>query len=91
LGKLGFDTAGEIEEYQWVKHMNFDIIIWQYFLNDIQPKGESTGTDIIDRNSQQAIFVKQISDRSYFFDFIYWRLSSKYGRTGHSKSLKTQT
>ena len=70
LGKLGFDTEGEIAEYENVKHLNFDILIWQYFLNDIQPQGNSTGTPIISKNSQQDKVVKFLSDRSFFFDFI---------------------
>src|SRR3989344_457571 len=35
LGKPGYDTEGEIQVYDSVKHLNFDIIVWQYFLNDI--------------------------------------------------------
>src|SRR3989344_8860561 len=41
LGSSGYDTEGEIEQYQRVKQLNFDIIIWQYLLNDIQPLEKS--------------------------------------------------
>ena len=81
LGTQGYDTGGEIESYQKVRHLNFDIIVWQYFLNDIQPYGKSTGTPIIARNSQQAKIVQFLSNKSFFFDFIYWRLSQRYQKT----------
>jgi hypothetical protein len=81
LGKLGYDTEGEIQVYESVKHLNFDIIIWEYFLNDIQPQDNSTGTPIIVRNSKQGQVAKFLSDRSFFFDFLYWRFSSKYDKT----------
>lgn len=81
LGKPGYDTEGEIAEYQKVKNLDFDIIIWEFFLNDIQPEGKSTGTPIIAKNSQTANFVQFFSDKSYFFDFIFWRLSTRYQKT----------
>lgn len=81
LGKPGYDTEGEILEYQKVKHLGFDIIIWEYFLNDIQALEKSTGTPIISRNSKQGQLATWLSDRSFLFDFFYWRLSSRYDRT----------
>src|SRR3989344_1983501 len=81
LGTPGYDTEGEIQKYQNVKHLNFGIIIWEYFLNDIQPLEKSTGTPIISKNSQQDKVVKFLSDRSFFFDFIYWRFSTRYKKT----------
>ncbi|OGD88967.1 hypothetical protein A2693_00950 [Candidatus Curtissbacteria bacterium RIFCSPHIGHO2_01_FULL_40_12] len=87
LGKPGYDTEGEIAEYQKVKNLDFDIIIWEYFLNDVQPQEKSTGTPIIARNSQTANFVQFFSDKSYFFDFIFWRLSTRYQKT--FEQLKT--
>ena len=81
LGSSGYDTEGEIEQYQRVKQLNFDIIIWQYLLNDIQPLEKSTGTPIISQNSQTSKLVKFLSNRSYFLDFIYWRFSTRYQKT----------
>lgn len=78
LGKPGYDTEGEIKVYEGVKHLNFDIIIWEYFLNDIQPEGNSTGTPIIVNGSKKDKIAEFLSDRSYFFDFLYWRINSRY-------------
>ena len=82
FAKLGYDTQGEIDDYyKNFKQLNPDIIIWQYFLNDIQPLGKSTGTLIISQNSQTSKLVKFLSNRSYFLDFIYWRFSTRYQKT----------
>lgn len=81
LGTPGYDTEGEIEKYQKVKHLNFDIIIWQYFLNDIQRLGKSTGTPIIAKSSKQGKIVQSISSQSFFFDYLYWRFSQRYNKT----------
>lgn len=81
LGRPGYDTEQEISEFEKVRHLNFDILIWQYFLNDIQPNIKSTGTRIIETNRNTSKIVSFLSDKSYFFDFIYWRLSNKYSKT----------
>lgn len=81
LGKLGYDTEGEIQVYKGVKNLNFDIIVWEYFLNDIQPIEHSTGTAIISKESEQAKLAKFVSAHSFFLDFLYWRISSRYQKT----------
>ncbi len=87
LGKSGEDTHAEIEYYHKVKNLNFDIIVWEYYLNDVQPEGASTGTPIISKNSQRAKILEFVSNNSYFLDFLYWRFSSRYQKT--IQSLKT--
>jgi hypothetical protein len=81
LGKLGYDTQGQIEDYEKFKHLNFDIIVWQYFLNDIQPQNQSTGTPIISANSNKAKILEFLSDKSFFFDYVFWRFSARYANT----------
>ncbi len=81
LGAPGYDTEGEIENYQKVKQLNFDIIVWEYFLNDIQRLNKSTGTPIIVKSSQQGEIVKFFSSKSFFFDWLFWRFSSRYNKT----------
>lgn len=80
LGKPGYDTTGEIQEFEKVRHLKFDILIWEYFINDIQPI-RSTGTPIIENNSKKGKIVTFLSNHSFFFDFLYWRFSSKYQET----------
>lgn len=81
LGKAGYDTQGEIDVYTSIKHLNFDLIIWEYFINDIQPKEKSTGTPIIVQNSHRAKIFEFISNQSFFLDFLYWRFSTVYDKT----------
>lgn len=80
FGRSGMDTEGEIEYYNKVKPFNFDIVVWQYYPNDIQPANASTGTPIINNVTAPPI-VKALSNISHFFDFLYWRFSSKYQTT----------
>ncbi len=82
LGKSGFDTPDEIEEYnKSFKQLNFDIIVWEYFLNDAEPKGKSNGTKVLLKERAKGKIITFLSDRSYFFDYIYWRLAAKYEKT----------
>lgn len=82
LGKSGFDTPDEIEEYNKnFKQLNFDIIVWEYFLNDAQPKGKSKGTKVLLKERAKGELTTFLSDNSYFFDYIYWRMAAKYEKT----------
>ncbi len=81
LGMSGLDTQAEMEEYNKIKQLNFDIVVWEYFLNDAQPKDKSTGTRVLARESAQGEIAKFLSERSYFFDYIYWRFSARYDKT----------
>lgn len=81
FGRPGYDTEGEIPVYNSIKYLDVDVLVWQYFLNDIQALENSPGTAILNKNSQKSRVIKFISDRSYFLDFVYWRLSLKYQKT----------
>lgn len=81
LAKSGYDTQSEIEEYQRVKQLKFDWIVWEYFLNDAQPKNVSTGTTILQKESVQGKVANFLSRHSFFFDYVYWRLSARYDKT----------
>ncbi|MBI2442321.1 MAG: SGNH/GDSL hydrolase family protein [Candidatus Levybacteria bacterium] len=77
LGKSGYDTWNEIDEFRKVKDMHFDIVVWQYFLNDAQPKA-STGTKVLIRQQKQSDLAREITSKSFFLDYLYWRLEAKY-------------
>jgi len=82
LGKPGYDIDGEIEVYNKEKYLNFDIVVWEYFINDIQPRN-STGSPIITKSSQRTKILEFISKKSFFLDYLYWRFSSVYDATIH--------
>ncbi|HSW97504.1 MAG TPA: SGNH/GDSL hydrolase family protein, partial [Candidatus Saccharimonadales bacterium] len=82
FGVPGLDTWNEIDEYH-KKDAQFhvDILLWSYFLNDVEPP-HSAGTAVL-ANAGNGIppLVEFLSDHSFFFDYLYWRLSSKYNTT----------
>lgn len=80
LGRPGLDTEGEIKFYKNFKQFNFDILVWEYYPNDIQPEVGSTGASVL-KSVTTSNLVKSLSDKSYFFDFLYWRFSNKYHAT----------
>ncbi len=81
LGVPGLDSHEEIEVYHELSHLNFDTIVWQYYLNDIQPEDKSEPAKIISQDAYPNEIVKKLTESSTFFDFIYWRFSSKYSAT----------
>lgn len=81
LGRPGYDTQQETEEFEKVRHLNFDILVWVYFINDIQPNIKSTGTRIIETNRDLPLTITFFTNKSYFLDFIYWRLTPKHRKT----------
>lgn len=80
LGKSGYDTEAEIEEYHKVKKLQFDWIVWEYFLNDAQPRDKSTGTGVLQKDSVQGKIAHFLSSQSFVFDFVYWKLSARYDK-----------
>lgn len=81
LGKPGFDTDQEVAEFEKVRHLDFDIIIWEYFLNDIQPVEKSTGTTIIETNRDLPTYVSFFTNKSFFLDYLYWKLTPIHQKT----------
>ena len=81
LGVPGLDSHEEIKLYQDLSYLNFDIVVWQYFLNDIQPQDKSEPAEIISQDAYANDFMRWLTENSTFFDFLYWRFSSKYAKT----------
>ena len=81
LGVSGLDSHEEIKAYQDLSYLNFDIVVWQYYLNDIQPEDKSIPSKIISQNAYPIDLLRKLSEKSTFFDFLYWRFSSKYSTT----------
>ncbi len=80
LGQSGSDTWNEIDRFQKLKHLKFDIIVWQYFFNDAQATS-SSGTKILIKEKSQGGIPQFLSEKSYFFDYIFWRLAARYEKT----------
>ena len=78
LGVPGLDSHEEIQLYRELSFFNFDIIVWQYYLNDIQPENKGEPAKIISRDAYTSDLIRVLSKNSTFLDFLYWRFSSKY-------------
>ncbi|HVZ12051.1 MAG TPA: hypothetical protein VG965_03395 [Patescibacteria group bacterium] len=83
LGESGLDTCSEITEFQKVKQLNFDLIIWEYYPNDVEPcDGTSAGSQIIVKEyANMNPIITAIRKESFLFDFLYWRFSPIYDTT----------
>ena len=82
FGVSGYDTMQEIQEYQRVKHLGFNILVWEYFLNDVQEGEQSTGRKVLqDAQKEDGGIITFLDKNSYFFNYIHWRLSAKYSNT----------
>lgn len=82
LGESGADTDTEIINYNKTKKLNLDIVVWEYFLNDAQPNNNrSKGAGVLTKEGRRGALAKFISSYSYFFDYVYWRLSARYEKT----------
>lgn len=81
LGVPGLDSHEEIQLYRELSFFNFDIIVWQYYLNDIQPENKGEPAKIISRDAYTSDLIRVLSKNSTFLDFLYWRFSSKYSIT----------
>ena len=84
LGVSGTGSEDQIKDFNNFKHLKFDLLVWQYFLNDINPPDGGEGTRIITTNQDKfkpPSLIRWLTDQSFFADWLYWRLSTKYNRT----------
>jgi len=81
LSRSGYDTTAEIQEFNKMKFLNFDILVWEYYINDAQPQFKSAGTQVLTQERLQGPIMKAISEKSYLIDYLYWRLASRYEKT----------
>jgi hypothetical protein len=83
LGVSGLDTCGEIDQFKKMQSFDFDIMILQYYTNDIQPcNGMSTGTKIlIAANHNVSPLFAWIVDRSYLINYLYWKITAAHQTT----------
>lgn len=79
LAVSGGNTRDAADTYRKFKFLNCDIILHQYTLNDIRNNEDQA--KLFQESSRVSSLVRSITDRSYFLDFLYWRLSQRYTQT----------
>lgn len=91
LGLSGVDTEAEIKVFKDTEYLDFDMVVWEYFLNDANTATASANTQITRENRKRLDTIpvlKNFFDHSYLADFLYWRLASTYDKT--FKALVTE-
>ena len=82
FGVSGLDTWNELINYNTkIKQFKPDIVVWEYYLNDAEPK-DSKGNAVLDQVSRETPpFVEFLTNHSFFLDYLYWRFSAIYTNT----------
>lgn len=71
LGIAGRSTINELAAVERYPHQPPDILLWQYFLNDIDIAAKSNGTPW----EPNIPPVPQIAQESYLASYLFWRLN----------------
>jgi lysophospholipase L1-like esterase len=75
LGKPGASTVEEIDDLQKYPLEKVDVVILQYYLNDIENAALSIGLDPkLDPTKGMPAWVNE----SYLANFVYWRLVARF-------------
>lgn len=72
IAQNGWQTEQElaaVREQQVVP----DVIVWSYFLNDIQDSAEKIGIFPKQYFAAPSPLASKVIDKSFFFNFVYWR------------------
>lgn len=84
LGLSGTDTFDQIDDYQRLEFFDFDLVIWQYYFNDINTATTSAKvSEIVSQKKRLTDYplLRKFFDHSFLADFLYWRLTTTYDRT----------
>ena len=78
FGIPGQDICQEIQQFKSIDFIKMDIIVWSYYMNDIQTcNDQSTGTKILeDTLNHINPSIRFLSHISFFFDYLYWRFTA---------------
>ena len=84
LAKYGSGSADQINTFHDHEYLDFDLVVWQYFLNDMFSGDDNPNPTIVqlakDRLRPQGI-LSWVTRKSVLAEFIYWHLSAGYNQT----------
>lgn len=84
LGRYGFGTSDEINIFHDHAYLDFDLVVWQYFLNDMFSANDNPNPTIVgqakDRLKPQGALA-WATQVSVLAQFIYWHLTIGYDET----------
>lgn len=82
MGVVGLDSKDIKSKQEHIKSFNFDIIVWQYFFNDIGTDEDVlTRTKIIQKYRRENLLIAKITQKSYLADFLFWRITQRYAKS----------
>lgn len=71
LGFRGVATIHQVEAVEGYPYQPPEVVVWQYFINDIDVAAKSNGMVW----EQPQIDVPQVANESYLASFLFWRLN----------------
>ncbi len=77
IGEAGTTTVSQLENLREYPLQNPDIVLWQYYLNDIDDAALSIG---LDPGLNPMANMPAWAADSYFGNFLYWRFASPQTR-----------
>tara|TARA_B100000945_G_C20416932_1_gene615643 strand:- start:60 stop:1169 length:1110 start_codon:yes stop_codon:yes gene_type:complete len=89
LAKGGWATSKQLEIYSEISNRRDEqdgVLIWQYYINDIEESGEAIGISRPSIYLGAPQYLKPIVDNFHFANFLYWGVF----RTAYAKELGQQ-
>ncbi len=84
MGVCGYGTKNELyvlDQFLNVSKMKKpDLIVWQYYFNDILSAGYPTPDGEIDPYPKEFSTVKYFVENSFFLNFVYWLFPKEYNQ-----------
>lgn len=84
LAMSGWGTSQQVQDFQKMNYLNFDLVVWQYFLNDAQREGTEVHAAVLNQNRAfhaPPSALSWLTKRSVMADFLYWRLAPGHRQT----------
>ncbi|MBI2010521.1 MAG: SGNH/GDSL hydrolase family protein [Candidatus Chisholmbacteria bacterium] len=87
LGLSGTDTNEQIDDFLGLDFFDFDLVVWQYYFNDINTATTSAQISKLVGEKKRLTYsplLRKFFDSSFLADFLYWRFTTTYDHTFRS-------
>lgn len=84
LARYGFGTGDEINIFHDHAYLDFDLVVWQYFFNDMFSANGTPNPAIVGQAKNRLKpkgLLSWVVQTSVFAQFIYWHLATGYDET----------
>ena len=84
LARFGTGSVDQINTFHDHAYLDFDLVVWQYFLNDMFSGDENPNPTIVrqanDRLQPKGLLA-WVTQKSVLAQFVYWHLTTGYDET----------